>query len=77
LDATEKLGQRSLGAAAAEIDRFIERHSRKEDPEEREELWMESVRRYQERERRQISADAEWYGWHCDQAVRHRRTLSR
>ena len=29
--------------------------------------------RYNERERRQIRA--EWYGWHCDQAERHRRTL--
>jgi DNA-binding GntR family transcriptional regulator len=33
----------------------------------------ESVARYNERERRQIRA--EWYGWHCDQAERHKRTL--
>jgi len=50
----------------AELDRMIERRARKgeEDPDEREDLWVESVRRYQERERRQIRA--QWYGWHCD-----------
>ena len=37
-------------------------------------MWRESVARYNERERRQIRA--EWYGWHCDQAERHRRTLA-
>src|SRR5215207_3074931 len=44
-----------------------DREARKEgeeDPDEREDLWVESVRRYQERERRQIRA--QWYGWHCD-----------
>ena len=76
MDAAAKLGQRSLGAAEAEIDRFIERRAQKAetDLDEREDLWVESVRRYQERERRQIRA--EWYGWHCDQAERHRRTLA-
>ena len=39
-----------------------------------EELYAESVRRYQEREGRQMRA--KWYGWHCDQAERHRRTLA-
>jgi hypothetical protein len=60
----------------AELDRMIEKRSRKgeQDPDEREDLWMESVRRYQARERRQMRA--EWYGWHCDQAERHRRTLA-
>ena len=38
-------------------------------------LWMETVKAYNERARRQMSA--EWYGWHCDQAERHRRTLER
>jgi hypothetical protein len=37
-------------------------------------VWRESVARYNERERRQIRA--EWYGWHYDQAERHRRTLA-
>jgi hypothetical protein len=60
----------------AELDRMIEKRSRKRetDPDEREDLWVESVRRYRERERRQMRA--EWYGWHCDQAERHRRTLA-
>jgi hypothetical protein len=59
----------------AELNRMIEKRSRKgeQDPNEREDLWVESFRRYQERERRQMRA--EWYGWHCDQAERHRRTL--
>jgi hypothetical protein len=60
----------------AELDRMIEKRSRKGEtyPVEREDLWVESVRRYHERERRQIRA--EWYGWHLDQAERHRRTLA-
>jgi hypothetical protein len=60
----------------AELNRMIEKRSRKgeTDLDEREDLWVESVRRYQERERRQIRA--QWYGWHCDQVERHRRTLA-
>jgi hypothetical protein len=67
--------ERSAEAAEAQIDAFIERRSRKgeTDPDEREDLWVESVRRFNEQQRRQIRA--EWYGWHCDQAERHRRTL--
>ena len=58
-----------------ELDAFIERRARKgeTDPDEREDLWVESVRRYQERERRQIRA--EWRDYHESQAERHRRTL--
>jgi hypothetical protein len=43
----------------AELDRMIEKRSRKgeADPDEREDLWVESVRRYNERERRQIRAE--------------------
>jgi hypothetical protein len=60
----------------AELNRMIEKRSRKgeTDLDEREDLWVESVRRYQERERRQMRA--KWHGWHCDQAERHRRTLA-
>jgi hypothetical protein len=36
-------------------------------------MWRQTVRRFNERERRQIRA--EWYGWHCEQAERHRRIL--
>lgn len=39
----------------------------------REELWIGSVRRHHERRRQAVRA--EWYGWHLDQAERHRRTL--
>jgi hypothetical protein len=58
---------------------FIERRDEKRRQTEGErleqELWMEKLKAYNERERRQIRA--EWYGWHCDQAERHRRTLER
>jgi hypothetical protein len=37
------------------------------------EMWAGSVRRYHERRRQE--ARAQWYGWHLDQAERHRRTL--
>jgi hypothetical protein len=59
----------------AELSRMIEKRARKgeTDPDEREDLWVESVRRFNERQRRQIRAA--WYGWHCEQAERHRRTL--
>jgi hypothetical protein len=39
-----------------------------------DDLWMETVKAYNERERCQMRA--EWYGWHCDQADRHRCTLA-
>lgn len=61
----------------AELTRMIERRDEKrrqtEGERQAEEMWRESVARYNERERRQMRA--EWYGWHCDQAERHRRTL--
>jgi hypothetical protein len=60
------------------LTRFIERRDEKRRQTEGErleqELWMKTVKAYNERERRQIRA--EWYGWHCDQAERHRRTLA-
>jgi hypothetical protein len=66
---------RSPEAAEAQINAFIERRSRngETDPDEQEELWRESVARFNEREQQQIRA--QWYGWHMDQAERHRRTL--
>ncbi len=40
--------------ASAEIDKFIERRATSDpDPDEREESYMESVRRYREKERRE------------------------
>jgi len=38
-----------------------------------EEAWMESERRHNEKRERENRAA--WYGWHLDQAERHRRTL--
>jgi hypothetical protein len=59
-----------------ELDAFIERRTKKDeqDADARDDLWMESVRPYQERERRQIRA--EWRDYHESQAERHRRTLA-
>jgi hypothetical protein len=43
------------------------------DPDEQEELWKESVRRFNKK-RRQM-ARFEWHAFHCAQAERHRATL--
>jgi hypothetical protein len=61
--------------AENQFDILIERRSRKGevDPEEREEGWQESVRRFNEK-RRQM-ARFEWHAFHCGQAARHRATL--
>ncbi len=57
-----------------ELDRLISgRSDRRPDPDEQEELWKASVRRHQEAIRRHNRAL--WYGWHLEQAARHRRTL--
>jgi hypothetical protein len=73
----DTIRERSAEAAEAQLERFItQRHEKRvqtEGERREQEMWMESVARYNERERRQIRA--EWYGWHCDQAERHRRTL--
>ncbi len=58
-----------------ELDLLIKRRSRKGevDPDEREEGWQESVKRFNEK-RRQM-ARFEWQAFHCGQAARHRATL--
>jgi hypothetical protein len=58
-----------------ELDAMIERRSQKgeTDPDEREELWKESVRRHNERI--QEENRRAWAAFHEDQAERHRRTL--
>jgi hypothetical protein len=58
-----------------ELDTLIERRSRKGevDPDEREELWKQSVRRYTARRREEMRAA--WTSYHEGQAERHRRTL--
>ncbi len=63
-------------AVDAELDRLISRRAaedRRPDPDELEPGYRESVRRFNERRRRENRAA--WYGWHMDQAERHRRTL--
>ena len=60
-----------------ELDAFITKRDaqrrRTEGERPVEEIWMESERRYEENRRRENQAA--WYGWHLDQAERHRRTL--
>jgi hypothetical protein len=58
----------------AELNRVIERRSSREmDPDEREALWQESVRRYNAR--RQEEMRVAWASYHEGQAERHRRIL--
>jgi ABC-type phosphonate transport system ATPase subunit len=61
--------------AEKQLDILIERRSRKGevDPDEREELWKQGVRAYEEK-RRQM-ARLEWHLHHTAQAERLRRTL--
>jgi hypothetical protein len=60
-----------------QIDTFIaKRHNQRvkvEGPRPEHEIWQESEDRYNARRAREMRA--RWYGWHCDQAERHRRTL--
>lgn len=53
-----------MEVAADQLDLLIERRSRSEpDPDEREESYMESVRRYNAQRRKEIQA--EWYCYFC------------
>jgi hypothetical protein len=58
-----------------QLDAMIQRRARKGDvdPDEREELWKASVRRYNARRREEMRAA--WASYHAEQAARHRRTL--
>jgi hypothetical protein len=62
-------------AADAELTRMIERRARKGevDPDEREELWKESVRAYTAHKREEMRAV--WCKYHQGQAARHRVVL--
>jgi hypothetical protein len=60
-------------ATEKELDRLIERRSRRKDHDEESDLWRESVKRYEE-ERLKV-ARLEWHAFHCGQAERHRATL--
>ena len=58
----------------AELNRLIEKRSSREmDPDEREELWQESVRDYTVRRREEMRTA--WCQYHQDQAARHRAVL--
>jgi hypothetical protein len=58
----------------AELNRLVEKRSSREmDPDEREELWKESVRAYTARRREEMRA--EWCEHHQGQAVRLRAVL--
>jgi hypothetical protein len=58
-----------------QLDAMIQRRARKGemDPDEREELWKASVRRYYAGKREEMRAA--WTAFHEGQAERHRRTL--
>jgi hypothetical protein len=56
-----------------ELDAMIERRSRQKDPDEEEELWRESVRRYDAR-RREENRFA-WREYHRGQVERLRCTV--
>jgi hypothetical protein len=60
----------------AELDRMIEKRSRKgeQDPDEREDLWVESVRRFHERTR--AERRAQWIEYEQHMSELHAR-LSR
>ena len=69
----DTIRERSAEAAEAQLERFIsQRHEKRiasEGERQEEALWMETVKAYNERERRQIRA--EWYG---GTATRHSAT---
>lgn len=61
-------------AVEAELNRLIERRSSREpDPDEQEEIWKASVRRYNARRREEMRAA--WCEHHQGQAARLRTTL--
>jgi uncharacterized Fe-S cluster-containing MiaB family protein len=60
-------------AVEADLNRLIERRSRQRDADEQEELWRESVRRYNDRKQEQLRN--EWCEYHQGQAARHRAVL--
>jgi hypothetical protein len=73
----ETVSTRSAEAGEAQIDAFISRMDTKrrdtEGERAEEELYAESVRRYNEQ--RHHMARLEWHAYHTGQAERHRRTL--
>lgn len=73
MDVAHKWGAEAVDA---ELDRIISRRGsqdRRPDPDEQEESWKASVRRYNAR--REEENRAAWAAFHEGQAERHRRTL--
>jgi hypothetical protein len=63
-----------VGGAEVELNRLVEERSTGEmDPDEREELWQESVRTYTTR--REEEMRTAWCEYHGGQAARHRAVL--
>ena len=64
-------------AVEKELDSFISRRDaerrKSEGDRAEEEKWMKSERRHDQY--RRAENRAAWYGWHMDQAERHRRNL--
>lgn len=62
----------------AELDRLVEKRHDRRVAEERDgpetEAWAKSERRHDAHRRAELRAA--WYGWHMDQAERHRRNLA-
>jgi hypothetical protein len=58
-----------------QFDALFQRRARKGDldPDEAEEIWKESVRRYNDRKQEQLRN--EWCEYHQGQAARHRTVL--
>jgi hypothetical protein len=65
-------GQRTLEAAEAELNRFIERRAAEsQEVNARAALWKDSERSYWWRQR--MRARAEWFTYFCRQADAHRK----
>jgi len=76
----EELGEVNISRSEGvehELNRLIERRHDQRTSEEghrpSEELWQESVERYNSERKRQLRAA--WCSYHQDQAARHRATL--
>jgi hypothetical protein len=74
VDVAEREGTWGADAVDQELTRLIEkRSSRDVDPDERDETWKESVRRYNARQ--QEETRQAWCEYHQGQAARHRAVL--
>jgi hypothetical protein len=73
-EAEKRLDVAHTDVAEVELTRMVEKRSSsggEQDPDEREELYMESVRRFHERRRRENAAA--WYAFHDRMREAHAR----